>query len=416
MAKILLFTLYYTPDLGPDPLLMSTLVNHLLKLGNQVTVICAFPHYKRSKLPDGYRRKLFEIERPSEGYRIIRTWVFVPSDERIIKRLLNYISFMIAGLIAGLLSGRFDHVIVYTPPPTNGIAGYLLSRFWNASFIYNVQDIYPDIGIKLGILRNKWMIRVSQAMENFFYARSAAITVISPGFKNNLLAKGVESKKIHLIYNWVDTEFIKPLPPESSLRASKNWGNDFIVLYAGNIGLSQGLNDLLLLAKADDLPGDVRFVIVGEGPGRKMLENDAKQLKVDQVEFMDFLPADQLPLLLASASASLVMLKSEVVNESFPSKVASIMASGRPVMAIVPRESDTWEIVSHSGAGICIPPGRLEDFHDGILKLYNHRDMCAQMGLNGREWALKNCDPMQAAQLYQAIFTTLKDSKNSKTH
>jgi colanic acid biosynthesis glycosyl transferase WcaI len=412
--NILLYTLYFTPDIGPDPLLMSTLAEDLVKLGNKVTVICAFPHYKRNKLPDNYSWKLFEIERPSTGYRIIRTWVSVPSDERILKRLLNYLSFMVAGIFAGLLNGPTQHVLVYTPPPTNGIAGYVVSRIWNASMTYNVQDIYPDIGIKLGIFRNKWIIRISQAIENFLYAKSAAITVISPGFRKNLLAKGVPENKLHLIFNWVDTAFIKPLPFENSLRKSRNWGNDFILLYAGNIGLSQNLSDVLTMAKYEELPGDIRFVIVGEGFGRQKLEQEAINSGLTNVEFADFFPENQLPLLLASANVSLVMMKPEVVNESVPSKVASIMASGRPILGVVPTESDTWKIIAESNSGLCVKPGCFDDFLSAILALYHDRELDAQMGRNGRDWVIKNCDPMQAALKYQSIFNSLSEAKRNK--
>jgi colanic acid biosynthesis glycosyl transferase WcaI len=402
--------MYYIPDIGPDPPLMSSLANELIKLGNQVTVICAFPHYKRDKLPSNYRWKLYEVEHPGDGYRIIRTWVFVPSDERIIKRLTNYISFMLGGLIAGLISGPYDHIIVYTPPPTNGIACYVISLILNATMIYNVQDIFPDIGVKLGIFRNNWIIKMSQNLEKFFYARSAAITVISPGFIQNLLAKGVNENKLHLIYNWVDTDYIKPLSQENSLRISRNWGNSFIILYAGNIGLSQNLSDLFTVAKSEWLPNDVRFVVVGEGPGKQKLEQEAKELGLVNVEFSDFLPPDQLPLLLASANVSLVMLKPEVVNESVPSKVAYIMASGRPILGVVPSASDTWKIISDSKSGLCVISGVSDDLLTAILFLYNNPEQCRQMGNNGREWVLQNCQPHQAALRYQKIFTSLSKS------
>ena len=406
--------MYYIPDIGPDPPLISSLANELVDLGNQVTVICAFPHYHRSKLARGYRWRLFEVEHPRNDFRIIRTWVYVPSTERIIKRLINYISFMVGGLLAGLISGPYDHIIVYTPPPTNGIACYIISRVWNATMIYNVQDIYPDIGIKLGIFRNKWIIRISQALENFFYAHSAAITVISPGFKQNLLTKGVKEKKLHIIYNWVDTEYITPLPNENPLRISRNWGNDFIVLYAGNIGLSQNLSDLLFVAKSEELPTDIRFVIVGEGSGRQKLEQEAIKFDLVNVEFLDFLPADQLPFLLACADTSLVMQKPEVGNESVPSKALYIMASGRPILGVVPLDSDIYKIISDSKSGLCLSPGISADLLSAILFLYNNRDQCKQMGSNGREWVLNNCQPKQAARRYQEIFTALSMAETKK--
>ncbi len=405
--KILLFSMYYTPDVPSDAPLMSKLTQELAKLGHELTVVCSFPHYKLTRLPETYRWKLFEVEHPYDNCRIIRTWVFVPPNQRVFFRFLNYLSFMLCALLAGILSGPTDRIIVYTPPPSNGIAAYLVSLFWRARIVYNVQDIYPDIGIKLGYFKSRWMIRFSQALENFLYAKSGAITVISPGFKNNLLAKGVKEEKLHIIFNWVDSAFIKPLPFEDSLRRARNWEEKFVVLYSGNIGLSQNLEELLELAKLKRLPENILFVIIGEGLAKQKLEEQASRLQLRNVEFGSFLPFDQVPLLYASANASLVMLRSEVVNESLPAKMASIMASGRPVLGVIPPSSDTWKIIAESNSGLCIEPGRLEDFLKAVLQLYHDSELCYRLGQNGRKWVEENCDPQRAALNYQAILASL---------
>jgi colanic acid biosynthesis glycosyl transferase WcaI len=387
--------------------LMSSLVEGLVNLGDQVTVISSFPHYKRNQLPKKYRWKLFETETLSKNYRIIRTWVYVPPSQRLILRALNYLSFMLCSLLAGLFHGPYDHVVIYSPPPSNGIAGLIVSRLCRASMIYNVQDIYPDIGIRLGIFKNKWLIKLSQNLENFFYAASHAIVVISQGFKSNLLAKGVPENKIHIIHNWIDTQLIRPLPLDNSFRNARGWDDCFIVLYAGNIGLSQNMDDLLMVAKCDTLPSNIRFVVVGEGSGRKEFEEKARRLGLNNVEVFDFFPQNEVPLLLASANVSLVLLKQEVTNESLPSKVLSIMSSGRPMIGVVAENSDTWNLISDRKAGLCVRPGDINDFLASIQFFYHHRESGDEMGSNGREWVVNNCDRVVAATKYHDLFNAL---------
>ena len=411
--KVLLVSLYYVPDIGPDPPLMSALVREWLRLGHSVTVVCAFPHYKRKRLPDPYRGKCFETERPADGYKIVRTWVYVPSKGKFWARALNYLSFMLTGGLAALFTGSHDVVVVYAPPPTNGLIGYIVSRVFRCPMIYNVQDIYPDIGVKLGVFKNRHVIRLLQQVENFFYAKSAAITVISDGFRQNLMGKGVSEKKLHVIYNWVNTEFIRPLPSMNELRVKKGWKDKFVVLYAGNIGLSQGLELLLDVArKALDMP-NIIFVIVGQGEGRRKLESQAKAMSLKNVEFHDFLPEEELPYLLACADVALVMLKSKVISESVPSKVYSIMSSGRPILAVVPPESDTWSIVQETGAGLCVPPGDEEALLSKLRVLYRDEKLRKRLGNSGRQWVVQNCQPDQAARKYHELFARLLSRKAS---
>jgi colanic acid biosynthesis glycosyl transferase WcaI len=406
--NILLYTLYYTPDIGPDPPLMSSLVQELVRIGHKVTVISSFPHYKKSSLPKAYKGKYIEKEDINPNYKIIRTWVYVSSTRNIYKRLLNYLSFMAGGLIAGLFVGKIDVVIVYTPPPTNGVIGYLVSRLKHAKLIYNVQDIYPDIGIKLGIFTNKAVICLSQKLENFIYKSASVITVISEGFKKNLISKGVPENKISVIYNWIDTDFIKPIPFEESLRSTMNWNGKFIVLYAGNIGMSQGLENIFNVARSELLPKDVLFVIVGEGEGRANLEEQSQKMGLINIEFHDFFPNEVLPLFLGSANVSLVMLKSNIYSESVPLKMISIMSSSRPILAVVSPMSDTWSLVQESKAGLCIDPNDSSQFVNGILTLYNSSDLCNKLGKNGRDWVVKNGDLHQAAAKYDKLIKSPK--------
>jgi colanic acid biosynthesis glycosyl transferase WcaI len=406
--KILLITLYYVPDRGPDPALMSALAEGWVEQGHEVTVVCAFPHYRRERLPDPYRRRLYEVERPRGAYRIIRAAVFVPRKGTLIRRFFNYLSFAVTGGIAAVFGGRHDGVVVYTPPPTNGLIGYIASRLWRAPMIYNVQDIYPDIGVKLGLFKSRLLIRLMQATENFWYAKSAAITVISEGAKRILAGKGVPGEKLNIVENHADVENIRPLPPDNPVRTEFGWQHRFVVLYAGNVGLTQGLEPVLDVAVRMQDHDDLLFAFVGGGAGWCALEARATGLGLRNMEFHDFIhPRSKLPQLLACSSVSLVALKPGLTSESVPSKMYSIMASGRPILASVPRESDAWAIVEQSEAGICVPAGDADALHAALERLYRDESLRKRLGARGREWVSSRCRPGAAARKYLEIFARL---------
>jgi colanic acid biosynthesis glycosyl transferase WcaI len=299
--KILIVTLYYIPDDGPDPPLMSALVEELIKLGHDVSVVCSFPHYKKKNLPPTYRNKFHEIEKINSSYCIYRTWVFVPKKLTLLSRFLNYLSFTVLGLFISLLVVSPDVTIVYSPPPSNGLIGLFISKVYGSKMVYNVQDIYPDIMIKLGMINDKKIIALFQRFEHFLYNRSSAITVISTGFKQNLIEKGVDEKKIYIVPNWVDTDFIKPLYSNNGFRENLNWIGKFVVLYSGNIGESQGLDILIEVANELTSHNNILFAIVGEGERKLELERKANTAKLKNMIFYSYFAKEEYPLLLASA-------------------------------------------------------------------------------------------------------------------
>ena len=239
--RLLLLTLYFTPDIGANAVIMTKLAEQISSLGHEVTVVTAFPHYGANRIWQDYRGKL--VQRDGHGdVRVPRVYLYVPHHKsRLLGRVLNYVSFNVLSTIVGLLSGTQDVVLSPSPPLTIGLSAYLISRLRGIPYVYNVQDIHPDVAIRLGVLKNPRVIAFFKALERFVYAKAAAISVISEGFRRNLLAKGVPADKICVIPNFVDPGFVRPLPRHNGFSQTHDLDDRYVVLFAGNVGLSQGL-------------------------------------------------------------------------------------------------------------------------------------------------------------------------------
>ncbi len=382
--NILLLTMYFAPDSGANATLITELAEGLAAKGHRVTVVCAFPHYAENRIVPSYRGALFR-RRQHGIIRVFSTYLYVPQNKTsLFGRLLNYLSFNILSTLAGLVTGEQDVILVPSPPLTIGLTGWLLSVVKRAPFIYNVQDIYPDIAIRLGVLKNRYIIAVFRWLEKFVYTRAKAISVLSEGFRQNLLAKGVSDAKLHIIPNFIDTDFITPQSKNNPFAAAHGLADKFVVMYAGNIGLSQGLETLLdAAALLQDIP-DLCILIVGNGAAKNSLVIQATEQDLGNLLFLPFQDQAQLPEMYGTADVALVIIKAGISAESVPSKTYTIMASGRPIVAAIDEGSEVWNLIHEADCGVCVAPEKAAALADAIRSLYEDQERARTLGENGR--------------------------------
>jgi colanic acid biosynthesis glycosyl transferase WcaI len=401
--RILLLSLYFTPDLGANAVIMTKLAEELTLLGHQVTVVTAFPHYDTNRIWDAYRGKL--VQRDGHGdVRVHRAYLYVPRQKgRLLGRVLNYVSFNLLSTIIGLLSGRQDVILSPSPPLTIGLCAYVISRLSRTPYVYNVQDIYPDVAIRLGVLKNPRIIALFKALERFVYNKAAAVSVISEGFRRNLLAKGVPPEKVRVIPNFVDPDFVKPLPRHNRFSREQGLDDRFVVLFAGNVGLSQGLDSVLEAARLLSNEPDILFLIVGNGVAKPGLVKQVEEMGLENVRFLPFQPHEAVPELYAASDMCLVPLRRGITRDSVPSKVYTIMAAGRPLVAAVDEGSDTWQFVQEVGCGLSVPPEEPESLAQAILTLYQDRALGRALGAKGRERVEQDFTSQAAARKYAEL-------------
>ncbi len=383
---------------------MKQLAEGLQSSGHKVTILTSFPHYDGNRIREGYRGKVWTKE-VWNGLTILRTYLFVPKRKQSIPgRLWNYVTWNLLSGVAGIFLGKHDVVFVPSPPLTNGLVASLISRIRRIPFIYNVQDIYPDIAVRLGVLKGKRAIHFFRGVEKRVYSKSSGISVISEGFRQNLLSKGVSEKKIYVIPNFVDTDFIHPLPRLNKFSSAQEISDRFVVLFAGNVGLSQGLDRVLEAAALLSEHPEILFLIVGNGTAKPDLLELAQRLKLENVKFRPFFPYQDVPEMYASSDVCLVPLKRGIAEASVPSKVYSILAAAIPLIASVDEGSDVWRMVNEAKCGLCIPPEDPKALAEAVLNLYHDRELGVRMGANGRAHVERYFSRRLISKEYEQLF------------
>jgi colanic acid biosynthesis glycosyl transferase WcaI len=400
--QILIVTPHYLPDGGPSAPLYAMLCEALVQRGHQVTAVAAVPHYPSGQVLPEYRgwRATRIVE---NGVEVIRLPVPSVDRSKMLARLLQFAVFQL-GAAGVTLFSHCDVVLLSNPALSTGMPLAIASLLRTRPVVYSIHDVYPNVGIALGVFRQRWVVALVEACERFSLTRASIVRILSESFAPSLTALGVPASKLVMIYDWVDTDLIKPLARDNDFAREHGLLDRFVVLYAGNIGLSQGLE--YVVAAAERLAGqpDVRFVFVGDGAGHSRLVSLAAERNLTNVQFLPFQPRARLPEVLATADVSLVTLKKGIGLASLPSKSFSIFASGRPLVASVDLASDTARLVQRSGAGLCVPPEDDERLAQAISTLRQDASLRDTFGKNGRAFALEHHSPQSAAIRFEHLF------------
>jgi colanic acid biosynthesis glycosyl transferase WcaI len=411
MSRILLHSLIFSPDRVSTSYIVTDLALELKKLGHDIAVITTTPHYNI----DTQALKSQPLERKWLGFLYysrcqgIPVWhVKIPmKGRRIWARAFDYARFHIMSLAVNLfLIKKQDIVIANSPPLTIGIIGYLLALRWGVRSIYVVQELYPDIAINRGIIKQDILIKLTRYLEKMVYRLNAHIVTISEQFKEIISTRGVDFKKISFIPNGVDCEFYRPLSENSGFLEAYGLKGDFVVLYAGNIGLMQDWESVIFTAqRLCEYP--IKFAIVGDGIRRKWLEDRIKQLSLKNIVLISYQPNRMMPAINASADIIMVPMTSLGIRDGFPSKVFTSFASAKSVIISADNNSEMERLVKASGCGRVISPGDKESFYKAILKAFNEKELLIDEGIKGREFVLKYCSKQAIAEKYDLLITEL---------
>ncbi len=404
--RLLLLSLHFAPDTVSNAVVVTEMAEELAARGDQVTVVAALPYHQGHQIEEGFRGRLFQ--RAQHGaVRVFRTWLLLRGGKQDVGgRFLAYGSFNLTSTLVAAFTGPYDVVITPSPPLTIGVCGWLLARLWGARFVYNVQDIYPDAAVKLGLLRGPGAIRFFSWLERFVYARADAIAVLGEDFRRNLLAKGVPSEKLVVIPNGVDTDFLRPLPRDNPFARQHRLVDRFVALYAGNVGLAQGLETLVDAAPFLSLP-DVEVLFVGNGAARASLQERATAAGSTIVRFLPFQPRELVPQVYASADVGVVVLRPGMGDTSVPSKLYSIMAAGKPVVASVDPDTEVWRLVQQVQCGLCVPAGDPASLAHAVESLRADPALARAMSERGRAHAEAHHSRRAVGDRYAALLTSL---------
>lgn len=347
-----------------------------------------------------YKQKKLEMMY-NDGVEVHRFAMYREGKNAVL-RALRY--FLISGIQfwKGIWTKNIDLIYVASTPPTQGALAALVKKFKRVPFVYNLQDIFPDSLAGTDLAKKGGLLwKVGRVIENFTYRNADKIIVISEDFKKNIMAKGVPEDKIVVVYNWVDEQAVVDVSREENKLLDK-YGLDrskFYITYNGNIGLTQNMDMLLEVAKALEANEDIQFVLVGNGAYLEQVQQIIKDRNIGNVTLLPFQPYEDISHVFSLGDVSLVISKPGVGANSVPSKTWSIMSASRPVLANFD-ENELKSIVENNNCGIFTKAGDKVAFTDAILKLYNDRALCKEMGKNGRKFVMENLTKEAGTQKY----------------
>ncbi len=387
--KILFLTQYCPPEVGAPQNRIFEFAKQLKKFGHEVTILTAMPNYPRGEIFEEYRGKKI-VKETIDGIDIVRTGIYATKSKDFVKRLRNYLSFTWSSVFSGAKHiEKQDVIITESPPLFLGWSGYVLSKMKKAKFIFNVSDLWPESAVKLGVLNNKAMIRASTWLEEFCYRKAAAVTGQTKGIVDNIVSRGFDKNKVHIITNGVDTEFFKKENRSEEFRESIGIKNKFAVVYAGIHGIAQGLEVLVDAAEIIKEEKEIQIVFIGEGPEKPMLMNKVKEKKLENVSFLPMQDKKDMPKIIASMDATVVPLKKlDIFKGALPSKMFENLASEIPIVLAV--EGEAENLINDAQAGIVVEPENSKEIAKAILKLHKNKELREDLGKNGRSYVMNN--------------------------
>jgi colanic acid biosynthesis glycosyl transferase WcaI len=384
-VRILILSIYHDPEPIPKT---GELARELVRRGHDVTVVTSFPHYPRGDLYPGYRLRPWTWE-TRDGVPVLRTFIFPYHGTRASLRMVNYVSWMLSSMAAAWLAPRCDVIYVWHPPLTVGVSAWVLSKLKRAPFVYDVQDLWPESAEASGLLQPGRLVDALHRLADWVYARADRLLVVSGAAAEYIAGRGVNGEKVRVARHWIDETAFDAPASTRDVRADYGLEDAFVVLFAGNLGLVQGLDTVI---EAAELIRDsrVRIVLVGDGSDRDRLAREAQRRQLRNVVFAGQHPSSAMPDFYRAADALLVHLRpSLIASLAIPTKVLAYLAAAKPIVCAVP--GATAELVRDADAGPVVSPGDAPALAHAILGLIETTPAeRARLGESGRRYLMEH--------------------------
>ncbi len=402
--KIQVLCPHFEPDSAPTGEFMSAIVNNLGELGHELHVITALPWYREHAVETGWEGKLTRTEERPWG-KITRVHPFPTDKTNIAARAAAFAGFTAIGLGTAVID-RFDPDIVFamSPPLSLGVAGWLAAKRHGVPFVFNIQDVFPDVAIETGTISNPKVIAGAQKLEKFVYDRADVVTVLSEEMQRNV--EGKTDSTTTIIPNFVDISTFEPQPKENSYRQEFDLVGKRVVMYCGNVGFSQSIELLADAARELAELDDVVFVVNGGGSAIGEVRRRAEGL--DNFRIIPYQPVERVPEVLAAADVHVIPLRKGLAWSSVPSKLYKILAVERPVIASVDEGTEVGRVVVEAEAGYSVPPDDPAPLTEALRSLLADAPRQTAMGTAGRAWVEQWTTPARAAAQYEEVFMKLR--------
>jgi glycosyltransferase involved in cell wall biosynthesis len=369
---------------------MQELAEGLSDKGYMISVVTSYPQYNLSEQAENDRFDEFSAE---DGINILRIKTLPHHMVNFIVRGISQstMPYIFTAKINKYFRHAFDIVIVYSPPlPLAGV-GRAVKRNHGAKFILNIQDIFPQNAIDLGILKNNFLINYFRKMEKKIYEDADIITVHSEGNREFLMSENsVHKDKIHILHNWIDISAYTDSGEPSVFRTKFGLENKFIFLFAGVIGPSQGLDLIIEVARKLREIDEICFLLVGDGSEKEHLIKKAEEYGLANVDFRPFISKQDYQSLVKEVDVGVVCLRSENKTPVVPGKMLGYMAASIPLVAFLHKESDGHQVVRDAECGYSAISDDIDNAVEITKSMYNEKDRLKHFGRNGLAFARKH--------------------------
>lgn len=386
--NVALITHSYPPEIRSSSHLMSEMAQWLKANGHNVHVVTSYPKYA---LKVDTKLKNIKEYSDEDGIKVVRVKTLSIHDANYVRRGIAQmvLPYLFMRKIKKYIIDDIDIAIVYSPPLTVAQVGQSLRKKFNKIFILNVQDLFPQNAIDLGVLKNRLLIKLFERIERDVYDAADKIVVHSEGNKEFLLSnKKIDHKKIHIVHNWVDVSSYTSVKTIGKFRKMYGLDNKFTFLFAGILGPSQGLDFIVNIACNVRDNEDIRFLFVGDGIEKQRISEMVKDYGLRNIVFAPFVSKEEYPELIKDVDIGLVSLSNMNKTPVVPSKIIGYMAGGIPVMAFLHKESDGHNIIKEARCGYSMVYGDLDKATNLVNEVYNQRDNLKNLGQNGLQYAL----------------------------
>ncbi len=386
LKRVLIHSIVFSPDGVSTAYLYNDIALGLVDKGFDVVVLTTTPHYNliESELEkQPLLKKIFGLYYVSFFNGIIVYHIPLKKYKSTLKRIISFIYWHIASLVLGLTISKIKFVLSPSPPLSIGFISLLIAKIKGAKAIYNVQEIYPDLLINQGNLRSSLIISLLKKFEKFIYNNSDAVVTIDNVFYSTIHPRFNDSRKLHIIPNFVDTDLYKPLKNQQLLPEIFGEDNYKIkILYAGNIGFFQDWEPIFYAAK-ELLDADIEFWIIGEGVQKEYLEKEVRDRNLSNIRIFPYQRRELIPIINNYADIHFIAINQQMEQEGFPSKVYTIMACAKPLVVIASENTPLYNFLKDKNCAELVSNDRNFNFTNAIRKLVKNKELRQELGVNG---------------------------------
>ena len=384
--------------------------------GHQVKVITGVPNFPKGKVFEGFKNRWYQTE-DLLGIKVIRVITYITANEGFAKRILDYLSFMVSGLFAGLFVKKLDVIVATSPQFFTAVAGWALAGLRRKPFVFELRDIWPESITAVGAMRKSMFISALEKLEPFLYRLATRIFSVTRSFKDELIQRSVSGEKIDIVLNGVDlTKYAKQTHKDEDLAESYELNGKFVAGYVGTHVMAHGLEHIVRAASLIQDQEDIHIVFAGGWAARKKLEKQVNQMGLKNFVLITRVAKEEMSRVWSLCDVSLVNLRNaDLFKTVIPSKIFESMGMGIPMVVSMPHGEAT-EIVSKAEAGLIINPETPDELAQAIIKLRDDKNCwvtCQRVHYQQRKNLVeKSSQPRRCILLHWPFKSTVREKTN----